>query len=139
MNVAYSHLLLYEHTLEGILKLVLERLSLSDPPFMSKIKGGILTTRVGASIDLRNDLDTVEDFVRSEFGFRREAYQWKDIRKHNIRNALLYRYINKLDIPEDEKSTRLLKLHLSLLGKKPAEFSVKLDHTFNISDISFQS
>lgn len=123
-----NRLLAYRPETEAIIKLILERLSVGDPPFCSEIKQNLF--KYGeVAIDLNSDLETIEDFIRKEFDIPSNAPRWKDIRKQSVRNYLIYKY---------SKSPRsLLFVHLGISNKTILNEHINLSQdSFNINDIS---
>ena len=114
--------------IENIVRLILERIIVGDPPFLSEICENTLVYN-GASIDLNADLNSMEQFVRGAFHISREKLAWKNIRKQNVRNYLLHKY---------SRSPRaLLMTHLNLVNKTISNDQIHLaQDSFDIESIS---
>lgn len=121
------HLLSYNSNTEGIIKLILEKIVMGNPLFLSEIKDNNLYTS-DAHIDLYSDINTVEQFIRQEFHIPLERIQWKDIRKQSVKNYLLHKY--------SADKRELLFIHLKFANKTITNDSIKLgrDH-FSIETI----
>lgn len=138
MKIRYPNLLLYKQTVENIIKLTLERLSIGEAPFLSTIDNSnrLKPENSEQMMNLCDNVDSVIDFIRFEFCFTKEDKQWKDIRKHGIRNILLYNYVANLQLSDTAKSSYLLSLHLFLYNKKPPGDIIELfDDCFKIKHI----
>jgi hypothetical protein len=135
MHIQYSHLLDGEgRYLEGIIKLLIERIAFGDAPFLSRIKKDVL--HIGSNeLDLRAaKMTDLTLFLRKNFNLYKPLTEWKDIRKHSIRNMLLCKYIHQTT---SEPAVELLRLHLALSSKCIINEDVQMDlENFKISSIN---
>ncbi len=126
MNILYPHLL-YEKSnnrlIENIVCFLIERVVCGSPPFLTEIRGNILYAG-SKSLDLYNSTPIdLENFLRQYFMLYQPQFNWKDIRKHSIRNILLYKYaVNRPNIS-------LLELHLLFAAKTICNEHVVMDST----------
>ena len=132
MNLLYPNLLTDGMSLEGIIKLLIERIAFGDAPFLSEITDNIYKVDSNL-IDLRMaNTHTMAAFLRQNFDIYSPSFQWKTIRKTSIRNILLNEYIKKVHAPSH---IQLLTMHLAFSKKIISNESVIMNETFSVKSI----
>ena len=130
MKLAYPHLLFGDRFIEGFLRLLIERIAFGEKPCLSHISTDQLYID-GDSLDLSGATSpALEEFLRRHLGIPAPCTSWKDIRKHSVRNILLYRHVHRTRSP-----FKILNLHLNLANKSINNDDIVLDNTFNIQSI----
>lgn len=121
-----GHLLKYDNKVEGIVKLILEKIVLGDPPFLSSIADNRLYFEE-ESVHLGSSLTKIETFIRENFNIPVIRLEWKDIKKQSLKNYLIHQY--------SRDKQHLLSIHLDLAGKRINADSIVM----NLSEFKINS
>lgn len=133
VEILYPNLLLHKKDVEGIVRLIVERIAIGDAPFLSRIQNGFIS--LGLDSAPLNDCSIVEKFVREKFFIPEPCRSWKDIRKQSAKNALIYRYARRSGA-EHEYNKELLSLHLMMASKRITNDDILMaTNTFEIQNI----
>ncbi len=115
--IAYNRLLSERSGVSVFWRTVLERVSIRDAPFFSKIKGDLLFVHEQAPLSLETaSARRVIQFCKEGWDLPDSLSQWKDIKKESTRNLLIRKYA-KEHSGEESPETFALKLQVMINEK----------------------
>lgn len=121
-------------------RIVVERLAIKDPPYMSFINTRSLFVHGDEILLDANIIHSLTKAWKLENILEIEYENWKYIKKQSIKNSLLYKYVDSQSLQSMNKSVYLLSLHLGLNHKKITSSDITLgsgSEGFGITSIDF--
>lgn len=125
--IKYGNLLSLKDTPSIFWRTVLERLSILDAPFYSKITGSCLNVNF-STIDIENQPpQKVIDFCRQQWELPDPVDNWKDIKKENVRLILIKNYVNETEPNHLKRKNLMLKISM-MINKLVKNDDIELRH-----------
>lgn len=95
-------------------KTILERLSIEDAPFFTKIEDGFFL-----GIPLREATpEQVVSVCKQKWDIPEPLCQWKDIKKEYVRSSLIYNYVTSIETEANTRKDLTLQIADLLSSKK---------------------
>ena len=125
----YPNLLSPNVNLENFWKMIVERLTIGDAPFLTRMSGSFfLIGREKINLEAARAPEIVAACSR-EWNIS-AAYMdlaWKDIRKQTVKNILLYNYVCSLTEDHRRRDSLLLLIHNQLNNKIIKNDNIHMD------------